>query len=219
MIRARRAELLRSFTVIHRRLPPTVRKQPHQERARVTMEAIIIAATRVIERDGLDRLTTTRIAEIAGVSIGSLYQYFDSREAILGAIIDRQLDAMLVSFRQLVDALVALPLEAMVRGVLFGLLEASREHEKLHGPLYEEMSAARRNDCHARTLDAYACIVASTLVARRDVAVADPQIAARLLVHASHGVIRELVRADGSQASDMLEESARMVVRYLARPN
>jgi len=120
------------------------------------MEAIIIAATRVIERDGLERLTTTRIAEIAGVSIGSLYQYFDSREAILGAIIDRQLDAMLVSFRQIVDALAGLPLEATIRGVLFGLLDASREHERLHGPLYEEMSAARRTDCHARTLDAYA---------------------------------------------------------------
>jgi AcrR family transcriptional regulator len=196
-----------------------VRKQPHQERARVTLEAIIIAATRVIERDGLERLTTTRIAEIAGVSVGSLYQYFDSREAIIGAIIDRQLEAMLVSFRQLVDALAGLPLETMVRGVLFGLLEASREHEKLHGPLYEEMTSARRTECHARALDAYAGIVASTLATRTDVSISDPHTAASLLVHASHGVIRALVAAEAATATIMIEEAVAMVVRYLARAN
>lgn len=183
------------------------------------MEAIIIAATRVIERDGVERLTTTRIAEIAGVSIGSLYQYFDSREAIIGAIIDRQLQAMLASFRELVDALTGLPLETMVRGVLFGLLEASRAHEKLHAPLYEQMSAARRTVCHALTLDAYTGVVASILATRDDIAIDNPETASRLLVHASHGVIRELVTATVAHASVMLEEAVRMVVRYLARPN
>jgi AcrR family transcriptional regulator len=53
---------------------------------------------------GLDHLSTTRIAEVAGVSIGSLYQYFANREAIIGAIIDRQLAAMLASFRELVNS-------------------------------------------------------------------------------------------------------------------
>lgn len=179
------------------------------------MEAILIAATRLIEQEGPARVTTTRIAEHAGVSVGSLYQYFDSREAIIGTIIDRQLDEMLQAFRLLVGALVELPLEGMVRGVLFGLLATSRNHEKLHAPLYEEMSAARRSECHARTLDAYSQVVAKTLATRPDVSVADYDVAARLLVHASHGVVRAIVTDDAERSSAVIEQATRMVTRYL----
>jgi AcrR family transcriptional regulator len=179
------------------------------------MEAIIIAATQLIEREGSARATTTRIAEIAGVSVGSLYQYFDNREAIIGAIIDRQLDHMLQAFRLLVGAWAQLPLEPMIRGVLLGLLETSRRHQKLHAPLYEEMSAARRSECHARTLDAYTGVVAKVLETRADVAVPDHAAAARLLVHASHGVVRAIVTDDSATSSAMIEEATRMIIRYL----
>ncbi|HEY5921170.1 MAG TPA: TetR/AcrR family transcriptional regulator [Kofleriaceae bacterium] len=199
------------------RRPPTARKEPHQERARVTMDAIIVAATRVLEREGLDHLTTTRIAEVAGVSVGSLYQYFPNREAIIGAIIDRQLDAMLAAFRELVAGLAELSLEPTITGVLFGMLEASRAHEKLHASLYEEMTAARRTERHARTLVAYVDVVAATLANRRDVAVTDPRAAAELIVHAGEGLIRSLVVAKHSTtASVLITEAVRMLTRYLA---
>jgi AcrR family transcriptional regulator len=66
------------------------RKTPRQARAQATVEAIIEAAARIIETHGLQALTTNRIAETAGVGIGSLYQYFPAREAILTALITRE---------------------------------------------------------------------------------------------------------------------------------
>ena len=70
------------------------RRNPKQARARATVDAILEAAFQILEADGLAKLTTSRIAERAGVSIGTLYQYFPDREAILAAMGQRQSDAM-----------------------------------------------------------------------------------------------------------------------------
>jgi len=183
----------------------------------VTMDAIVVAATRVLEREGLARLTTTRIADVAGVSVGSLYQYFPNREAIIGAIIDQQLDEMLAAFRKLVASHRELALEPTIAGVLQGLFEQSRAHARLHVWLYEEMSAAERSEHHARTLAAYVDAVAAVLAERGDVVVEEPRAAAMLIVHATHGVIRSLVRSsDAAAAAAMIREGVRMICRYLA---
>ncbi|MBV9949075.1 MAG: helix-turn-helix transcriptional regulator, partial [Myxococcales bacterium] len=66
----------------------TRRKRPKQARAQATVSAILEATIQVLEREGLEAATTTRIAEAAGVSIGTLYQYFSHRDAILDALQD-----------------------------------------------------------------------------------------------------------------------------------
>ena len=66
------------------------RKRPLQARARQTVEAIVEAAARILESQGRDRLTTNAVAERAGVSIGTLYQYFPDKEALVGALIARE---------------------------------------------------------------------------------------------------------------------------------
>ncbi len=68
----------------------TARKQPRQARSQATVHAVLEAAIQVIEREGVDAATTTRIAEVAGVSIGTLYQYFSHRDAIFNALQDRE---------------------------------------------------------------------------------------------------------------------------------
>lgn len=70
--------------------PVPKRKLPLQARAKQTVEVILEAATQILWRSGGDRLTTNRIAERAGVSIGTLYQYFPNKEAILFALIERR---------------------------------------------------------------------------------------------------------------------------------
>ena len=70
------------------RLQP--RKPPKQARSRETVRAIVEAAARVLEVDGLDGFSTNAVAERAGVSIGSLYQYFPRKEAIVRALIERE---------------------------------------------------------------------------------------------------------------------------------
>ena len=66
------------------------RKRPHQQRSAATVDAILEAAARILERKGLDVLTTNAVAELAGVSIGSLYQYFPGKAAILAELIRRE---------------------------------------------------------------------------------------------------------------------------------
>lgn len=66
---------------------PKPRKTPRQARARATVEAILEAAARILTGETVQALTTNRVAETAGVSIGSLYQYFPNKEAILAELI------------------------------------------------------------------------------------------------------------------------------------
>ncbi|MEQ8700898.1 MAG: TetR/AcrR family transcriptional regulator, partial [Bauldia litoralis] len=68
------------------------RKRPRQARATVTLDAIIEATIQVLLSDGLHRLTTTRVAERAGVSVGTMYQYFPHKQALLYALNERYLD-------------------------------------------------------------------------------------------------------------------------------
>ena len=63
------------------------RKTPVQRRSTVTVEAISEATIQVLLAVGLDRLTTTRVAERAGVSVGTLYQYFPNKQALLNAVL------------------------------------------------------------------------------------------------------------------------------------
>jgi AcrR family transcriptional regulator len=73
----------------------TARKQPRQARSQATVNAVLEATIQVIEREGVDAATTTRIAEVAGVSIGTLYQYFSHRDAIFNALQDREFERAL----------------------------------------------------------------------------------------------------------------------------
>jgi AcrR family transcriptional regulator len=68
------------------------RNQPQQPRSRATVSVILDAAIRVLDREGLEALTTSRVAEVAGVSVGTLYQYFAHRDAIIDALQDRELE-------------------------------------------------------------------------------------------------------------------------------
>lgn len=71
------------------------RKKPKQARARVTVDAILEGAARILVDEGLAKLNTNLVAEVAGVSIGTLYQYFPTKEAILTEIIRQKRSLLL----------------------------------------------------------------------------------------------------------------------------
>src|SRR4029077_6829621 len=66
-----------------RKIPTIPRKSASQKRSRVTVETLLDATARVLTREGYDRASTNRIAAKAGVSVGSLYQYFPNKEALV----------------------------------------------------------------------------------------------------------------------------------------
>ncbi|MBS7807728.1 TetR/AcrR family transcriptional regulator [Variovorax sp. PCZ-1] len=75
---------------IARKAASFLRREPSQARAQATMETLYEATAQIVEQEGLEALSTNKIAAKAGFSIGTLYQYFPTKEAILAAIIDRE---------------------------------------------------------------------------------------------------------------------------------
>jgi AcrR family transcriptional regulator len=71
------------------------RKFPRQQRAEVTVISIAEAAARILEHGGLDAYNTNSVARLAGISVGSLYQYFPNKDAISRALIDREAFSLL----------------------------------------------------------------------------------------------------------------------------
>jgi AcrR family transcriptional regulator len=108
------------------------RRAPKQQRSRQTVEAVLEAVQRVLKRHGAEAVTTNRIAEAAGVSIGSLYQYFPDKQAIFTALHDRHVDDVRqVIERTLVDCTSA-SLEDFTRELMGGLANLHAKDAELH---------------------------------------------------------------------------------------
>src|SRR6202167_6846461 len=80
--------------LVPKRPPTSPRKKPRQQRSQATVECILDATARVLCTTGYDRASTNRVAMAAGVSVGSLYQYFPSKEALVAALVDRHVEQM-----------------------------------------------------------------------------------------------------------------------------
>jgi AcrR family transcriptional regulator len=101
-----------------------LRKKPIQARSRRTVEAILEATDRVLRRDGYEATSTNRIAQVAGYSVGSLYQYFADKESVVRTLIDEVVTREdEVVARRLADLSHA-PLEESMSGTLEFLLQA-----------------------------------------------------------------------------------------------
>src|SRR5262245_61528607 len=124
--------IVNSRPAMARRAKTTARKQPTQERSRHTVDALLSATARVLVRDGYDRASTNRIAEAAGVSIGSLYQYFPSKEALVGALVERELEEQCRVVAEKLGEVVDAPLDVAVRKLVEATVLAHRVHPKLH---------------------------------------------------------------------------------------
>src|ERR1019366_7406067 len=89
------------------------RKTPVQARSTVTVEAIAEATIQVLLSHGTDRLTTTKVAERAGVSVGTLYQYFPNKQSLLFALLEDHLDKVSAAVEDACARARHLPLAAM----------------------------------------------------------------------------------------------------------
>jgi AcrR family transcriptional regulator len=115
------------------------RRTPKQERAQQTVEAVLDAVARLVKRGGVEGLTTNRIAATAGVSIGSLYQYFPDKRAILVAVRDRHVEEMarLVERKLLEQA--AQPLDQLMRALLEAMVAAHAAEPALYELLLTQL--------------------------------------------------------------------------------
>ena len=109
------------------------RREPKQRRSRQTVEAVLGGVQRVLKRHGVEALTTNRIAEAAGVSIGSLYQYFPDKRAIFTALYDRHVDQVRHVIERTMADCTSASLEDFTRELVEGLANVHTEDAELHG--------------------------------------------------------------------------------------
>jgi AcrR family transcriptional regulator len=114
------------------------RKKPRQERSRATVEAILEAAAHILVAHGFEDTTTRQVAERAGVSIGSLYQYFPSKEALITALVERQVQRVLDVCTEALQSQGQRSTREVVRDVALGLMKAYAVNPRLHQVLISE---------------------------------------------------------------------------------
>ncbi|WP_229678769.1 TetR/AcrR family transcriptional regulator [Silvimonas amylolytica] len=108
------------------------RREPRQQRARFTVDAVLQAVQIVAKRYGPQSVTTNRIAQVAGVSVGTLYQYFPDKRAIFTALYDRHVDDVRQVMEQTTTAWATAPLGEFTRELVHGLVQAHADLAELH---------------------------------------------------------------------------------------
>jgi AcrR family transcriptional regulator len=196
------------------------RKSARQSRAQVTVDAILVAAARLFADGGLDRVTTTQIADLAGVSVGSLYQYFPSKQAILGELIDRHAEQTIARLTETLADLADGPIEAALRRITVIMLEADTIDLNLHRLFLDKLPDAGRMEQRHGEMRRMTQAVRALLERRRDeLRPTDLDVAAFLLVHAIEAVTNAAVLEMPDRLRDpaLVDEIAALAARYLVR--
>jgi AcrR family transcriptional regulator len=203
---------------MQRQVRTTARKRPRQERAKATVDSILEATARVLVKQGFDGLNTNAVASAAGVSIGSLYQYFPNKEALVSALLERHMEDMNASVLAELTRVAKLPIAEAARCVVELTIKAHAVDPALHQVLTEQVprvgKLAKLRDldelCHR--------MVAGLLAARRhEVAIRDPDLAAFILVSTIEAVIHRAALLYPQRLRDprLVDETTLLVTRYL----
>jgi len=201
-----------------RRLEP--RKTPKQRRAHDTRERILAAGARVFSRHGYAAGTTNRIAADAGLSVGSLYQYFPNKDAILVELVRRHVAEGTAAIADRLADPAGLPDALADRIGLFvdATLANHVTDPRLHQVLFEEAPRPREllDELH-RLEESVIASAEAILCADPTVHVADPAMAARLVVNAVESLVHRYVtsRPDDLDPTSFRDELVTMLIRYL----
>ncbi len=200
------------------------RKLPKQDRSQVTVLAIVKAAAHVLVKHGYDHATTGLIAEAAGVSIGSLYQYFPNKEAVFSELLQRELAALEQATLAAVEAVAGTGLRATVVAAIGALVATKAKNPKLHRVLKTELGRLDGVRVVRATTRRYLELTCAMLAAYHDeLPLPDPARAAFLVVNAVEGVVSAALLESPATLADprFLADLTSMVLamlRALAEP-
>lgn len=197
------------------------RRQPRQARAAHKVALILEAAARILDTDGTEALTTNRVAEVAGVSIGTLYQYFGDKDAILDTLAQRELERVA---QQVMVSLTGAPPDApggRVRAVIQAVLGAFGGRTRVNRLLLERaLAQGLHRPPMGETRSAVLDLLASTGVVahdRRARTISPAQ--AYVITHAFSGVMRGLLVAPPAGiARQEIEDALVQLVRRFIEP-
>ncbi|HMJ77611.1 MAG TPA: TetR/AcrR family transcriptional regulator, partial [Iamia sp.] len=184
------------------------RKQPRQRRAHETRARILDAARAVFGEHGYAHGTTNRIAEAAGLSVGSLYQYFPNKDAILVELVDVHIEAGTVAVLGALppegtDDWDAIPLAAIIGPVVSAMVALHADGRRLHRVLFEEAPRPPEQLARLRTLERdLTTMLATRLASHPEVTATDPELAARLTIDTIESLVHRIATDAAAPVAD-----------------
>jgi AcrR family transcriptional regulator len=201
--------------------PPHPRRVPRQDRSRFLVDVIRTAALRVLRGEGMDALTTNRIASVAGVAVASVYQYFPNKEAILASVYEELTREEVEARTEWVERARSGSLDELIRGIIVQGIEWQRELRSLAPEFFQRfhreyalttvVGGAQRDA--SRSVD----WMRSVLTERRDEVSADLEVAAFMLTRGVASVIGTAIdeRPELLEDGRLGEVLSAMLIRYV----
>ncbi|GMP00813.1 TetR/AcrR family transcriptional regulator [Bradyrhizobium sp. TM239] len=207
--------------IVARQPPTKPRKNASQARSRATIDALVEATARILVREGFEKASTNRIAEIAGVSVGSLYQYFPSKEALVAAVIDRHNEEIMGIVRTALVEVADLPIDKAVRKLVTVAIDAHRINPKLHHVLAEQIPrTGQLKDVEAYNREIQTLVRAYLESRRKEMRKVDLDVATFICVSTIEAIAHNMVLHGAEMLSEktvrtLVDETTRLVVGYL----
>jgi AcrR family transcriptional regulator len=204
-------------------MPPRDRTKrrviPNQERAQASIDAILTAASQLLEERGFTRMTTNGIATRAGVNVSLVYRYFAGKEAIVGVLIERSAAALESSMRDTLAEHARSPLTVAIRAML-DALAAVPSAPALHRELVEHVDLTRRRQL-IQDLRTRLMVLFTEFMALRSAEIrplVDRDATLFVLQHAIEAATHAAAfyRADGLSLDRALDALTELVVRSLS---
>ncbi len=196
------------------------RKSPRQARAKATVDAIVEASTQVLLDAGYDRFTTARAAERAGVSVGSLYQYFPNKSALAFAVIDRCCENFLIAFENTLAGRRGATLADCIRAIIDDTVVSHPLAPDLHRIVLDLAPRIGVADRTAMVSRATAKLIESTLRLHADEIAPEIDLAtaATIIETVLEAVAHRIKLAHPADVQDdaLAKEATRLITRYLA---
>lgn len=192
------------------------RKRPRQSRSELTRQRILDAAARVFADHGYAAGTTNRIAEWADISIGSLYQYYPNKDAILLDLVTRHLDAIASAARRPSSG-ASDSIEDTMRAMVRSAIDGHRDDPELLRVLVEQAPRSRELlEWITEQEQAWLADLQELLAQNPEVCVGDKHVAARLVIATIEFVVHPLMAApDPIDIASFENELVYMLTRYL----
>lgn len=192
-------------------------RQARQARSKETVEVIVEAAARILAEKGSRGLTTNAVAHTAGVSIGSVYEYFANKQAIIDVILDRHLAQGETYIAGLAD-LPAGSLSAadIVKATVRGFILIHQDNPKLHRVISNEVPLSEDQKARINQLRNSAISLVSRLLAGQT---NDPKLKASMVVDAAEALTHRWIVDDAGvpiEADKMTNELTTMLRLYVS---
>jgi AcrR family transcriptional regulator len=193
------------------------RKSPVQARSAASVDAILQATIQVLRTVGKERLTTTRVASRAGVSVGTLYQYFPNKSALLQAVLERHLAAVADAVEVVCTEQEGRTLQQMVTALITAFLEAKVKDGKTSVALYSVSSDVDGAKIVQQMGARFNKAIVRMLTTSCDRITTDPQLVASILQDAMVGVSRRILESNApeKQLEPLRRELITMACAYL----